>query len=495
MSRPVQVHYDAIAERWEIGYTDAVGSTLPVDIGDGLSVGRDGAGRLVEIVVDSVSLPAPAMVLITETFGAAVAEVVRSAVVGRDLEVTLTPNLPAPRGEGSLEIAGEPGVPHRHSGSSYTVPAHTGELLLELRVTRGELRLRLPAEFGRPNWWVRVSEVETGALLALAPVRSDDADLTVTLPFGLDLAPEQLHVTVTEQPLAPVGTRDERRHAWVGQLLESAQLARRFRPRRARRLATKARIVALALGNTELRRRADVMLRRQRRRSWGSLGASVLTVVAIATVVQNGRSPDVVVAPTMVAEPIGSVGPAVFRLQDQSSIEASLVGLLPRFEPGQIVPITLEITSVQRWSFGPNPDPNLGPTDTDTILADARRNCLGIINMPGGNINGQIPPFPLKARLDQLDSTDDTRTLERIILGSFDGSTDVVSYTTIKESCRSSEFGATNRFEADTVVRRTPQVIEVSLPENTPPGLWELTVEGPDALSERLGSLRLLVIS
>jgi hypothetical protein len=329
-------------------------------------------------------------------------------------------------------------------------------------------------------------------LLALAPVRSNDAGPTVTLPFGLDLAPEQLHVTVTEQPLAPVGTRDERRHAWVIQLLESAQRARRFRPRRARRLVTKARTVALALGNTELRRRADFMLRRQRRlRSWGSLGASVLTVVAIAVVVQDGRSPDVVVTPTTVAEPIGSVGPAVFRLQDQSSIEASLVGLFPRFEPGQMVPITLEITSVQRWSFGPNP--NMGATDSDTIFADAQRNCLGIINMPGDNINGRIPQFPLKIRLDQLDSTDETRTLDRIILGSFDGSTDIVSYTTIKDSCRSSEFGAANRFEADTLVRRTPQVIEVSLPDNTPTGLWELTVEGPAALGERVGSLRLLV--
>lgn len=488
MSRPVQVHYDSLAQRWEIGYADAVGSTLPIESGDEWSVGRDGGGLVVEIVVDAIVPPAQAMTLIRETFGSAVADVVRDAVAGRDLDATVTINLPARAVDATAAIAGEPGVPQQRTPERYTVPLERGDV--ELVVSRGELRLRLPGDFGTREWWVRVGHVDTGELLALGPVRVDDtATPQATLGFGLDLPPEHLHVTVTERPLAPVGTREERRRAWVLQLLESAQVARRFRPRRARRLAAQARSVAMVLHDTELRRRAELFLRRQRRQSWGVSAVAVLAVAGVI-IQTSGSTPGPSLLPTPF-QAVGSVGPAEFRLLDQSRIEASLVGVLARFSPGDVVPVTVEVTSRHPWSYGPNPDIPAG--DTDAVLAKARRTCLGITDVPPGEGVVSLPPFTLKVRLDRMDPADDTRRLDRLNVGSFAASSSLVSSTSDKESCRSPQFGAANGFEAVAAVRRASQIIAIALPDNLPPGVWELSVEGPTPLVAQEGVLRLVI--
>lgn len=499
MSRPVQITYDALAERWEIGYVDAVGATLLMALHDGLATGRDGSGHIVEIVVDAASVPPRALEFVAATFGAAVAEVVQRAVPDRDLEATITVNLPVRATNITHSIVGEPGVPERRGADRYRVPLERGDV--ELVVSRGELRLRLPADFGTQEWWVRVGHVDTGELLALGPVRVESAGTPqATVTFGLDLAPEQLHVTVTAQPLAPVGTREERLSAWVLQLIEGARQARRFRPRRARRLAEKARSVAMVLHDTELRRRAERLLRRQRRQSWGSWGVSVVAVLAIGTLITQtsgstpATSPPTTVpepVPEPVREPIGSVGPAQFQLQDQSRIETSLVGLLARFAPGDVVPITLQVTSRQRWSFGPNPD--LAEAASEVRFADAQRNCLGITDLPGDGAQGSLPPFPLTLTLARLDPGDDSQRLEHLIVGTFEASREVASYTSDKDSCRSPDFNADNRFEADTSVRRTPQTIDIALPGNLPAGLWELTVQGPTPLTQQVGTLRLVI--
>jgi hypothetical protein len=498
MSRPVQITFDAMAERWEIGYADAVGTTLPIDEGGGLWVGRNATGDVIEIVVDAAVLPPNAVALITEVYGHAAAEVVGSAVPGRDLEVQLTTNLPARVSASAAAIEGEPGVPRSRAQGGYVIPVEAGEL--ELRVMRGELRLRLPATFGAPDWWVRVSDAETGDLLAMAPVRTGDDGPQASLAFGLDMPPDQLHVNVTSQPLAPVGTRLERRTIWVEQLLTESTRVRRTRPRLAKRLAARARDVALLIGDTERRRRAERLTRRRSLWGLGSMSMLTLVVIVMAGVLFAGRgstpapattttSPAASTTTTSVMVP-GDVGPATFELTDGATIEAALVGVFPEFAPGEAFPVSVQVTTWLRSSFGPSPD--AAPGDPNVELEAARLTCLGVTEQSPVGSTYTLSPFRLQVFLDRL-APDGERRLERVIVGAFDASLTAEAFTSDKESCRSPEFDAANRFEADTSVRRTPQQFDVRLPDNLPAGLWELTLVGPTETVARQGSLRVRV--
>lgn len=498
MSRPVQVCFDAIAERWEIGYADALGTTVPLPADDVIRVGRSVDGRVVEVVVDSVVVPTDGVAFIADNFGPAVAEVIHRAVPGTDLDVTITTHLPERATVATTAVMGEPGVPHRRGADRYAVPLPQGDV--ELRVTRGELRLRLPADLGTGDWWIRVGHVETGDLLALAPVRRDDPMAPqATLSFGLALPPEQLHVTITDRPLAVVGTRHERRVQWIDRLLIEASTVRRTRPRLAARLARTARQVAVLIDDADRRRTADRLLGRSRRFGLGSMGAVTLLVIVVAGVLLAGRGSAPAPAPTSVpvsaSEPVpdlrpGSVGPATFTFDDQTVIDATLIGRLPDASPGEVVPVTVEVTSTLRWSFGPAPGAQV--TDEAAVIDDARRNCLGVTDLSGEGANVRFPPYLFTIRMARPDPKG-ADVLDQFIVGSYEASPDVLSYSTIKDSCRSPEFGAANRFEADTVVRRTPQVIDVPLPPNMPAGLWELRVETSAELVQQNTALRLRV--
>lgn len=484
MSRPVQVCFDATAERWEIGYADALGTTVPLPADDVVRVGRSVDGRVVEVVVDSVVVPTDGVALIGASFGPAVAEVIRSAVPGRDLDMTVTVTVPARRADTTPAIVGEPGVPLRRNDDVYAAPLERGEV--EIRVTRGELRLLLPGDFGTSQWWVRVSEVETGELLALGPVRRQPDGVGANVAFGLDLTPDQLHVAVTEHPLAEVGTRLQRRIQWVDRLLLEAGAVRRLRPRTAARLARRARDIATLIDDADRRLAATRVLSRTRRWGFGSMGVvSVLAVGATGLLLADRGT---VPAPDL--RP-GAVGPVTFQLQDRSTLEATLVGRLPQVSPGEVVPVTLQVTSVQPWAFGPRAGDEV--TDVEAALADARRNCLNVTDLPGDTVSAGIVSLPLTVRLDRLDPSNESRSLDRLIVGSFDSATQVLSYTSDKDSCRSAQFGLDNGFQADTFVRRAPQTIEIPLPDDLPAGLWELSIEGSTPVVDQVGTLRLRV--
>ncbi|MGA1344475.1 MAG: hypothetical protein ACO35E_00695, partial [Ilumatobacteraceae bacterium] len=192
LGRDVRVIHDGALERWEVGFVDALGTTFLV--GDGpVRLGRDGSGAVAEYVIDAAVVDTDSLTMIRAAFGDPVADLVASLGTD-DVDLVISDARPAP---GTSPAS----VPLRVDDGRYAVATAVGEV--EVRVTRGVLRFRLPGATGTEGLWVRVASADSGALLGLAPVVDDPAggSAVAEAVFGLDVDPSSLTISVSSDPL------------------------------------------------------------------------------------------------------------------------------------------------------------------------------------------------------------------------------------------------------------------------------------------------------
>lgn len=311
----VIIRYDSLLERWEIGYEWAVGRTELTELTPEVRVGRSVSGSLVEMVVDAAEVPPAALVHVSAAFGPDVADLVRSLAGRGDVDETVDVADASPvAAVGTTVLVGEAGVPVPLGDDVYRVePDVAPELLglgtdverVDITIQRHdtELVVRVRGVDGEREVWVRVSDGDTGSLLATTRLRpssvrvpqggaaddvsvtaADDPGLVGAVTFALEREPTTLHVGLTDDPLHRIPPRNDRRTVWCDQLLTEARSSVWRRPAAAAQSAAAAVPIATALGDADRLATAHGLARRARfvRRSrWAGLGVLVVALLLL----------------------------------------------------------------------------------------------------------------------------------------------------------------------------------------------------------------------
>lgn len=452
-AREVRVIHDTALARWEIGFVDALGTTLL--LGDGtIRVGRDGSGEVVEMVIDAERIDSDGLLSIRMAFGEVVADLVGS--LGPD-DVDL-------RIGGSRPGGGATGVSPVPAGTDrYTVPTETGDV--ELRVDRGMLRFRLPGVVGSSGSWVRVSSADSGALLALAPIVDDPAggDPVAEVVFGLRIDPTRLTISISTDPLGgdSTGARGPDR--------ESAQPGR------------------------------TIIEARLRRRGWliAAVAVAVLLVIALVLAVVRGDPEgssivDVSTTTTVVDPGPGDPGPVTFTYPEGDRVSLVVEGVPPTAVPGASIELTVRATAAEFGSYGPGPGETVAPADVPAAEESARRNCLNVRGLDAAG-RWNLMPSSIGVRLVRVaPAPADGIDPERIVLPAIGLVGEPESMTTDEQSCREAELTPTG-FNALTYVRRADQTVPLELPVGMAPGLWEVIVDLDGQAGTAEGRLRLRI--
>jgi hypothetical protein len=269
MSRRVSLSFDTTSQRWEIALADSAGTTMLEPIGDGTAVGRSTGGAITEVVIDidpqhSGTLSAFALMQVTAVFGAEVARLVANSSTTRNIEMSVELADTALAVAASAALPGEPGRLVAVDDTWYEVTAAVPPI--QLRREGPQLVLMTTATGADGGQWIRISDAETGTLLAIGRLRgSGDASQRADIEFGLARTIEHLHVVRTDEPLEPVEPSTTRRVRWAEDLLNEAHSETRRRPSAGRRAAEEASTIARAIGDEQLVERAAGALRRARR--------------------------------------------------------------------------------------------------------------------------------------------------------------------------------------------------------------------------------------
>lgn len=287
--RRVSVSYFAAARRWDIADENWSGRCETEDVTDGWSIGRRPDGSVAEIAFEPDIVQGPdkqrAQSMIEDVFGSVVAHLVSSSAADADVEATfelLPSGTPTPQ---LTALPGEPGVPVVAGTGQFSVPLASGAADMVLRV--GRLLITVPRHATDTSTdWLRVSDGDTGLMLALGPIidRRDQAQRAADIPFALDIQPDDLHLAVTSDPTQPVGSRMERRQAWAGALAAEADRLERSRPGAAAKTARQAMAVADSIDDHDLSERARGTARSAQRRQRWRLAAIVVVVSALLAV-------------------------------------------------------------------------------------------------------------------------------------------------------------------------------------------------------------------
>ena len=311
MNRRIHVRFDGVAQRWEIADEGHGGRNELQTVSEGIAVGRNAAGIVMELVIDldnTAHASATARRLADETFGAQVASLLDRTDVVADFEtvIDITTLAPVPSSAdphparttpATTPIPGEPGVPVPLSTGRYTVPSGSSPLTLEVHADR--LVIRAPRGTSTADSWAVVAEADSGDVLALGPMEpSGDGGTSAHVAFGLPDAPESLFVAVTEDPLAPIEERHARQRRWAFDLLDGAERDLRLRPRRALHSARQAATAGQSLNEPRITDRASRVERRARRRMWWWGGAAGLVMAAVGLLVAAGMDSDPAPSPT-----------------------------------------------------------------------------------------------------------------------------------------------------------------------------------------------------
>ncbi|MEY2974955.1 MAG: hypothetical protein RIR49_1375 [Actinomycetota bacterium] len=466
LGRDVRVIHDGALERWEVGFVDALGTTFLV--GDGpVRLGRDGSGAVAEYVIDAAVVDTDSLTMIRAAFGDPVADLVASLGTD-DVDLVISDARPAP---GTSPAS----VPVRVDDGRYAVATAVGEV--EVRVTRGVLRFRLPGATGTEGLWVRVASADSGALLGLAPVVDDPAggSAVAEAVFGLDVDPSSLTISVSSDPL-----RGDPRPSEEGSWPRPGRTVVETGRRRRRRTTGVVVAVAVVLG--------VVLLVTGGASVEDSPSATTSTTTAVATTTTVTAT-----TTTVFVDPgPGDPGPASFEYPDGDRVTVAVEGAAPTVSPGSSVPIVVGLTTAAYVGYGPAPGETVAPEDLVAAEERARETCL---NVRDQDVRGvwNLPPAAMSVRLVRIvPEPPPGMDPERLVLGRFDLVGEPVSSTTDEESCRAATLTASG-FNALTFVRRAPQTVEFAIPVGTAPGLWEVTVDLDGEAGVVDGRLRLRI--
>lgn len=465
--REVRVIHDTALARWEVGFADALGTTLL--LGDGtIRVGRDGSGQVVEVVIDAERIDDLGLSSIRMAFGEVVADLVGS--LGPD-DVDL-------RIGGGRPGAAATGVAPVPAGSDrFTVPTETGDV--ELRVDRGMLRFRLPGAVGSSGSWVRVSSADSGALLALAPIVDDPAggDPVAEVVFGLRVDPTRLTISISTDPLGRDSTGAR------GPDSGSAQPGRTIIEARLRRRGWLIAAVAIAALLV-----IALVLAAVRNDPEGS------PIAAVQTTTTDITTPDASTTTVFVDPGPGDPGPVTFTYPEGDRVSLVVEGVQPTAVPGASIELTVRATAAEFGGYGPGPGETVAPADVPAAEESARQNCLNVRGLDAAG-RWNLMPSSIGVRLVRVSPAPvDGIDPERILLPAVDLVGEPESMTTDEQSCREAELTSTG-FNALTYVRRAAQTVPLELPVGMAPGLWEVIADLDGQPGTAEGRLRLRIES
>ena len=442
--------FDALTSRWELRRDDRIPTGDIVDLEDGLSLTFDSEGRPAEaLVADEVieSLSAASKELLSEHFESAWTEIGTRAA-----------RPPALADGAPTALPGEPGRPIEIEPGVWEVPSPLGAI--RLVVDDEGIRITVPRHVPRDDIWVRISESENGTLLALGRLRNGEESSTAVVSFGIDLAPDRLHVHVSDDPLIDVGDGNTRRSRWLSDLLQRANQLRRRRPRTSARLAAEAERVARLIGDDEGADRARRIGNRARRWKWVTLLgplAVVVGVVVLVVAVTKSDDRSTVVAPTSTSTST-SAPPPPRRLADGfrggsnvsfSSGESATVSVA--IDDG-ILTVTIEDVVIRPFGFGKD------PTQDGELPSEesARSNCTNAQALPASpTLETSVPPTDYQIGLvDASGERPDIAVGEVIVDAPFE------LFSSIIEECATAPFLPDGQLSVDTRLFRAAQSFE-----------------------------------
>lgn len=483
--RRLRIQYSPIGERWSIdvlGVDDA--SLDAVELGD-VTIWRDERGRMTSLVIDSPRLEPDVLEIVSAEFGKEVVDLMVEQR-GHDLDEVVTIDATSnrlvvsedsPRSHSTVIVfPGEPGVPVSRKDGSFVVTVEIQSKTVEASIEHDRIEARLYLQIHVPlvgePLWVRVAEGETGAILALAPLREYDGDaVSVDLPFGLAMPLTSLHFSVSEDPLDDPGERTDRRMRWAERLETKARVrARRFRSDAAA-LFERAADVHSSLGDSQAAERCLANARRTRRRR-RLVGGVFLTVLAGAFL--------------MIGSFLGRVGDESIPPGDETPVTMAL-GVAPppatTVIPPEAGPVDLvfdERREAQVFAVGPvtlRPGGRLElvvrarieSTVTFNRLVDCEAAESGI-SVFGGDGPMYQPIFV--PTLQHLSST----SLGSRAFPSFAIDRSIETYFVLPGACQETWLRDDEPFDVRALASYTPFTTALLLPEDIETGSWSLNL-------------------
>jgi len=431
--------FDPLTARWELRRDDRIGSGDHLELEDGIVVVVDSAGRVAEASIDAEAverLSPDARRLLEENFETAWTEIIDRSQAA-DIVRTDAVTTPLP---------GEPGQPVEVDDGVWEVPTVLG--VVRLTVTADSIVVSVPRSLPDDEVWVRVSESESGTLLALAPLRSTRAESSAEMSFGLELDAGRLHLSISSLPLDEVGGRDARRRTWMENLLVEAESLLRRRPTRARRVAEEAMNVADLVGDGEATERCRRVIRRARR--WQRLLLLGLPTFVVATFVMA-----IILASTTTSTTTSTTPTDPVRLVDGfrgssnvtfSSGENATVSVA--VDDGTLT-FTIEDVVIRPFGYGRDGRSSDPPPEEES----ARSNCATAQGLPASPaLETTIPPSEYQLRL-----VDATGSRSDVVLGRISVDADFTVFSSIVERCATAPFLADGQLSVDTRIFRAAQ--------------------------------------
>lgn len=479
--RRVRVQFSPMGQRWAVDLVGVEGLPVTVSEQGDVTISRDERGRVTSIVIDAARVESDVIETTVAEFGSEIADLMAEPRDDEFDEVFIVDDQPgsavirgdSPRaGAPMIVLADEPGVPALVDGDRFRivvdVDTHRVEGVLEHDPVAARIRIEVDITQGGEHLWVRVAEGESGAILALAPLqRSSENSSAVDMVFGLAVPMQALHVSVSEEPLADPGDRNDRRRRWArGLETLAAKRARRLRAD-ASTLFERAAGVYENVGDRVAAEhcRAEARRSRRRHRWFGGIG-TVLVFAALGGVgFLLGRSDSsdpesVVAAPPpipVITEPAAPIepprpGPVDLVFDDEREAQVFVIGDAV-LSPGDQLEFVVRSRMVT------------------TVAFDRLQDCLG---SESGNslVTGDGPmyrPTYIPVLFNVSDPTVGSRAFAPFAV---DRSAD--TYFVIPGACNESWIQDGIRFSAAAIGTFTAYTSTLSLPDDIEPGLWEL---------------------
>jgi hypothetical protein len=447
----VERRFDEETGRWLLRAADRDAVTPFTEIAPGVWTADDAEGVPAECLVAedaAAQVPAGVRERIEAVLGWIPDQGTGSAVVP---SVGMT-DLPA------TAVIHEPGIPYVHRDGSVLVPTESGNV--KVRLSDSVLMIDVPVQSSHE--WVRISDADTGTVLALGRVQRFGDGFGANVTFALDGS--DIHIALTDTPLDPVADRRTRRSQWLDDVLAGLGHQWWRHPWRTRDTARDAVSVARSLGDSVREARARRFARIVPVAFGGAVAVAVAALSAVLVPLFGGGPAELRVA--------GATS-AVYDFGDGGSLTVS-AGINEDGTVGLVVSDAI----VGSRRFGPLAGAGTDATPSYRAACRASKNLW----VEEGSVPAVTSKYAVSLRADGGGS---------VLLGTVEMSSEANSFSSVDESCDSAPAANDGSITADVVYLRSTE--EFSLPRPTGPldgaDEWSLAVEkvapGPDALTGR----------
>lgn len=482
-----RIQFSAIGERWVLELIGGVPESEVEVVNDIVSVVRDAAGRVVEMLIDFSSPPDEVIAAAIEAFGQDVEAALRSnpiddldTVVGGSASLVRPSEGVMPARRASINISiikGEPGVPVPKADHSFDVvlESPTGEApaVVDRDVDESRIRVSVEADAVPEGSWLRIADGETGTILALGEIQPADSSSGASVAFALDIPTQALHFSATDDPLTEPGTRRERRRRWARETELLAEAKRLRQPKVSTQLLRRAVEIYEAIGDHDGSKRCRQRIKRLetgRRARWATgallgIGALAVGVFSLTTdTASNSTDSD------------AFSGPVYWVHDDIMSTQASIIGSTDVVAGGTLtLEVQARITVEGNWG-----DETSKCSQISTGGDDGNRGRKAVSS-----------PFytPVLTRLDGAQTGNralETFAVEQTVFYQYE----------LPENCRDDVRAPEGGLLIDFQQVLTPYEAQLKIPGDLEPGYWvvTLTYQGEEPTIERGSQLVFRVV-